>query len=67
MTGEHYAPLVRWSCSQCGKGGEVSIPPSKYGPDAYELAASAHRIANVECADEWGASSVRVEQGEYPS
>jgi hypothetical protein len=61
-----YAPLITWSCSKCGKGGELSIPPATYGVDTATLAARAHARANGECDDLWGNSQVRVSQGEYP-
>jgi hypothetical protein len=55
---------LRWNCDRCQQSGVVPIP--RYGADAQILAASAHRIVSIECADEWGSSAVRIEQGEYP-
>jgi len=63
----HYEPCVTWACDECGKSGDVSIPPASYtSATEWELAASAHAAADPVCAQEWGNRFVRVSQGIYP-
>lgn len=61
-------PQIIWTCSKCGKSGELSVPPARYHCLDQELAGQAHALASPECAEEWGGEhvSLTMDAEEYP-